>query len=111
MVYYRRVVAADVRAFLGQPEEGGAVAQIDAVITVAKAMVNGYTRGRGFDPATGDPDDNLAAVITSCAARLYRNPTLDRQQAAGPFSQSPGVFNGWTLPELAILHNYRERAR
>lgn len=104
------VTATDVLTFLGASPEGQDVAQVEAAITTAQAMVRGYTRGRGFTPM-GGPDDQIAAVIVSCAARLYRNPTLDGQQTAGPFAQSPGVFNGWTLPELAILNNYRVTAR
>lgn len=102
--------ADDVVAFLGGPVEGHDVAQIETHIRVASMMVKGYTRGRGFDE-DGTPADDVAAVIVSCAARLYRNPTLDRNQTAGPFQTSPGIFNGWTLAELAILNNYRVRAR
>lgn len=105
-----RVTHSDVLAFLGTPEAGQDVAQLTSVIGVASAMVKGYTRGRGFNQF-GDVDNDLAAVIVSCASRLYRNPTLDRSQSAGPFTQQPGVFAGWTLAELAILHNYRVRSR
>lgn len=103
------VTASDVLTFLGTPEAGQDVAQVNAAITTAQAMVKAYTRGRGF--LYNQPEDDVAAVIVSCAARLYRNPTLDRSQTAGPFTQQPGVFAGWTLPELAILHNYRVRAQ
>lgn len=99
---------SDVLTFLGAHAEGQDALQLTSVIEVATAMVKGFTRGRGFNP---DPTEDLAAVIVSCAARLFRNPTLDRQQTAGPFTQHPGVFHGWTLAELAILHNYRVRAQ
>jgi len=102
--------ASDVLAFLGLPVEGQNVAQVERIIHTATMMVRGYTRGRGFDES-GFPEEDLEAVIVSCAARLYRNPTLDTNQSAGPFQTSPGVFNGWTLPELAILNQYRVRAR
>lgn len=104
--------AADVLTYLGETSgEGQDVAQISAHVVTAAAMVKAYTRDRGFDPVTGEPGDDLAAVIVSCAARSYRNPTHDRNQTAGPFQTSPGIFLGWTLPELAILHRYRARAR
>ena len=100
---------SDVLAFLGQPAGEGGDAQIASHLTTATAMVRAYVRDTGFD---GDmPADDLAAVIISSAARSYRNPTLDRTQTAGPFTQTPGTFNGWTLPELAVLHRYRTRAQ
>lgn len=103
------VTPADVLAFLGQPEDAGTVGLPEHIAT-ATAMVKAYTRGRGFL----GPDlveDDVKAVIVSSAARLHRNPTLDRTQTAGPFTHTPGVFNGWTLPELAVLHRYRTRAQ
>ena len=101
--------AEDVVAFLGEPEDGCNWTQIETVLATAKAMVQGFTRGRGFNQLD-EPNGEIAAVIVSCAARLYRNPTLDRGQTTGPFAQQPGIFAGWTLAELAILHNYRVRA-
>lgn len=102
----------DVLTYLGETSGVGQdVDQISAHVESATAMVKAYTRDRGFDPVTGEPGDDLAAVIVSCAARSYRNPTKDRQMTAGPFSTSPGVFQGWTLSELAILHRHRARAR
>lgn len=100
----------DVRAFLGLPAgEGADDAQIQGHIDSATLMVKSYVRGNGFD--IGGPADDLAAVIVSSAARSYRNPTLDKQQTVGAFAHSPGIFNGWTLPEIAVLHRYRARAR
>lgn len=104
----------DVLAYLDKNEVGqGDAAQVDTILNVACQMVYGYTRGRGFESITPTVwcDEAIAAVIVSCAARLLHNPTLDRLQTAGPFSNTPGVFNGWTLAELAILNNYRVRAR
>lgn len=99
---------ADVLAFLGQPEDAGAIG-LPEHITTATAMVRSYVRDNGF--LGGEPTEDLAAVIISSAARLHRNPTLDRTQTAGPFTHTPGTFHGWTLPELAILHRYRRRAQ
>lgn len=103
------VFPADVLAFLGQPTEGADTAALEAHINAATVMVKAYTRSGGFDVA-GDPVDDVAAVITSCAARMHANPTNDRNQGIGPFQTSPGIFNGWTLPERAVLHQYRRRA-
>lgn len=100
---------SDVLAFLGQPAEEGEDPQIQSHLDTATTMVRAYVRGNGF---LGDsPADDLAAVIVSSAARSYRNPTHDKAQTAGPFTHTPGLFNGWTLPELAVLHRYRTRAQ
>lgn len=102
-------LVADVLAFLGQPAGEGGDAQVQSHLDTATAMVRAYVRDNGF--LGGLPGDDLAAVIVSSAARSYRNPTLDTQQTAGPFTHSPGLFKGWTLPELAVLHRYRTRAQ
>lgn len=82
-------------------------------LEITTVFVRAYVRGNGFDTVTGEPNDDLAAVITTAAARLSANPTLNRQisATAGPFTQaaSPGVLDGFTLPELAVLHLYRRR--
>lgn len=106
-------LATDVLTWLGITPGGPGEdhAQIEAHLSTATAMVKAYTRDGGFDPDTGEPADDVAAVIVSCAARSYRNPSVDRAMTAGPFQTSPGTFGGWTLPELAVLHRYRVRAR
>lgn len=104
--------ATDVLAWLGITPGGPGQddEQIEAHLLTATAMVKAYTRDGGFDES-GEPADDIAAVIISCAARSYRNPSVDRTQTVGPFQTSPGTFGGWTLPELAVLHRYRVRAR
>lgn len=96
-------------AFVGTENPGeGWQAKADLTIGIVTEMVRAYVRGNGFDEY-GDPNESLGAVIVSASARLMANPELTRQQTAGPFSISHGTFNGWTLPELAILHTYRRR--
>lgn len=98
----------DVAAFLGRGDDSTVVALAAEHLPVVTAMVKAYTRGNGFDD-TGAAADDLAAVIVSSTARLVMNPSHTVEENAGPFSVRPGVFNGWTLPELAILHTYRRR--
>jgi hypothetical protein len=80
------------------------------VIPIVTTMAKSYTRGRGFD---GDePNEELAAVITTAAVRLLSNPrqlgvrdkvdNVEREYRSG--------FNGWTLAEQAVLNRYRVRA-
>ncbi len=103
------VVREDVAAFTGRGDlDPGTV---DAHLSTVTHMVKAYTRSRGFDATTGEPGDDLAAVIVSACARAVTNPEHTTSQQLGTFSIRQGVFNGWTLPELAILHRYRRRAR
>lgn len=101
--------AADVAAFLGRSGDAATVALATEHLPIVTQMVKAYTRDRGFDEA-GDPGDDLAAVIVSSTARLVANPEHTMEQSTGPFSIRQGIFHGWTLPELAILHRYRKRA-
>lgn len=104
------VVPADVTAFLGQGQDTTVLALAEVHLPIVTAMVRAYVRSDGFDPTTGEPADDLAAVIVSSTARLVTNPASTISETTGPFAVRPGVFNGWTLPELAILHTYRRRS-
>jgi len=79
---------------------------------LATRMVKSYTRGKGFDPGTGEPAADLGAVILLAAARLYMNPDGVRAEAVGNYSYTSALagFQGYTLAELAVLHRYRRRA-
>ena len=100
--------AQQVAAFLGRAGDPTVVAQAEAHLPIVRTFVAAYVRDVGF--LNGLENDALAAVIVSAAARLVSNPTQARQYAAGDYSESPGLLNGWTLPELAVLHRYRRRA-
>ncbi len=102
-------IATDVAAFLGQPGDSGLLALAEEHLPVVAAMVKGYTRGRGFD-IHGDPDGDLGLIILSSTARLTANPQMTTEEAIDDYSRRQAIFTGWTLPELAVLHNYRRRA-
>jgi hypothetical protein len=99
----------DVAAFLGRSGDAATVDLAAQHLPVVTAMIRAYTRGRGFDE-TGNPAEDLALVIVSSCARLVVNPEHTVEQTTGPFSIRQAIFNGWTLPELAVLHQYRKRA-
>lgn len=103
------VEPADVAAFLGQPDDPAVVGLAREHLPIVTAMVRRYVRRNGFD-VNGDPDADLAAVIVSSTARAVSNPSQTVAETLGDFSVRPGIFDGWTLPELAILHAYRRRA-
>ena len=101
-------VADDVAAALGRPGDAALLALATVHLRSVTALVTAYTRGKGFTGA--EPADDLAEVIIAACARVVTNPSSTIEQAAGPFSNKPAVFNGWTLPELAVLNRYRKRA-
>ena len=99
----------DVVAFLGRSGDATASALAQTHLPMVTEMVRAYTRDRGF--VDGVPGDDIAAVIVSATARSVANPEHTISQETGPFSIRQGIFQGWTLPELAILHRYRKRAQ
>lgn len=99
----------DVADFLGAAGDSTAVERAGAHLPVVSAMVYAYTHGNGFDE-TGNPAPDLAAVIIASTARSVRNPEHNVTAGIDDYSVRYGIFDGWTLPELAILHRYRRRA-
>lgn len=87
---------------------GGRVASVIPVVTT---MARAYTRGRGF--SGGEPNDEIAAVITTAAARLAANPTGLQSKRVDDveYRYSLASSFGWTLAELAVLNRYRVRAQ
>lgn len=83
-----------------------------SAVPIITAMARAYTRGRGF--AGGQPaSDEIAAVITTAAARLAAN-TAQLSTARTTDDRTIDVrtaFTGWTLAELAVLNRYRVRAQ
>lgn len=102
------VDAAQVAAFLGQPDDEATQATAEQAIPVVTTMVRAYVRG-GADWET---NDELDAVIVTAAARMVTNPGgLPVDESIGPFTRSVrGAFQGWTLAELYVLNRYRRTA-
>lgn len=100
----------DVAAFIGKPGDQKTITTADAQLPVVHAFVYGYTRGKGFTN-DGTPRPDLRHVIVSSAARLVVNPEQTKRLQVGDYSETPAVLNGFTLPELAILNNYRRRSQ
>ncbi len=99
--------AADLAAHL-QTDVDTATAML--ALKVAADVAHTYTRGAGFDPITGAPGDDLAAVVLMAAGRIYVNPAHTQQETIDDYTVRYAGFTGWSLPELAILHTYRRRA-
>jgi hypothetical protein len=84
----------DVAGFLGRGENPSILSLAGEHLPIVTTFVRAYTRGNGFDE-TGDPSDDLAAVIVTATARLLDNPTLTKSETVGAFSRTPGQLNGF----------------
>lgn len=84
---------------------------VDQVVPIITTLAKAYTRGRGFDGNT--PNEEIAAAITTAAARLAGNATqtLDRLKVDDVEREFRSSFLGWSLAELAVLNRYRVRAK
>ncbi|WP_261623510.1 hypothetical protein [Nesterenkonia marinintestina] len=97
----------DVADFLGQGGEHTGVSTLaQEHVPIVTAMARAYTRGNGFT-ADGVAED-VAAVITTAAARLVANPE-QIHYSVGAVRYSGG-FKGWSLAETMVLNRYRKRA-
>lgn len=97
-----------VVAFLGQSDNPEMLELAQQHLPIITAMAKAYTRGGGF--TMGDqPNQEVAAVITTATARLLANPEQLRYQAGSV--QINDSFRGWTLAESFVLNRYRRRAR
>ena len=61
------------------------------------------TAGRG-----DEVEVDLRAVIITATARLVTNPSQVARESVDGY-EAVGSFNGFSLPELAVLHRYRRR--
>jgi hypothetical protein len=78
-------------------------------LPMVTAYVRAYVRDRGFEPSTGEPRDDLAAVIVASSARLMANPAPTLEQSVGPFSVKSTSITAGPCPN-SRLHRYRKRA-
>ncbi len=99
--------AVDLAAHLQQDVD---TATATLALRVAADVVHTYTRGVGFDPITGVPGDDLAAVILTSAGRVYVNPAHTQSETIDDYTVRHAGFTGFTLPELVVLNTYRRRA-
>lgn len=100
------VTGRDVAEFLGQGDDAEFVALAGEHVTIATAMTRAYTRGGGFTET--EPNEELAAVITTATARLLANPGQVDYSIGG--TRIGRGFQGWSLAETFVLNRYRKRA-
>lgn len=95
-----------VADFLGQGDNTELVALAGEHLVIITAMARAYTRDGGFIGA--DPNDEVAAVITTATARLLANPE-QIDYSVGSTRLGRG-FQGWSLAETFVLNRYRRRS-
>lgn len=98
--------AQRVAAFLGQATSPQTLQLAAQAVPVVTLMAKAYTRDQGF--TGGEPNDEIAAVITMAAGRLVTNP--EQLDVTVGMTGVRGAFQGWNLAELAVLNRYRRRA-
>lgn len=100
------VTGQTIADFLGQGDDDNLVALAGDQVPIIAAMVSGYTRGRGF--TAGEPDPEIAAVITTATARMVANPEQINTRVGNVYTSS--AFTGFTLAETFVLNKYRVRS-
>jgi hypothetical protein len=105
------VAPADLAALLGvDVEDDLSAEQAQAVIDIVTALVKSATRGNGF--VSGEPVEDLRAVILTASARLWRHPSqIDYGETKGPesiFFRSG--FDGFTVAENYAISRFRVKA-
>ncbi|ADG80471.1 putative protein OS=Tsukamurella paurometabola (strain ATCC 8368 / DSM / CCUG 35730 /CIP 100753 / JCM 10117 / KCTC 9821 / NBRC 16120 / NCIMB 702349/ NCTC 13040) OX=521096 GN=Tpau_3899 PE=4 SV=1 [Tsukamurella paurometabola] len=98
------VTGAAVAAFLGQGDEQ-TVALAEEHARIVTAQASAYTRGKGF--VDGEPNDEIASVIVTAAARLAAHP---EQIFTSVGNVNLRGSTGWTVTERIVLDRYREKA-
>jgi hypothetical protein len=100
------VTGQDVADFLGQGDNTELVALAGEHLAIITAMARAYTRSGGF--TLTEPNDEVAAVITTATARLLANPEQIDYQVGG--TRLGRGFQGWSLAETFVLNRYRKRS-
>lgn len=98
-----------IARYLGRDGDPQALALAEEHVGIVTIFVKAYTRGNGFTE-TGDPNEDLSAVIVSATARYLVNPQQNLREQIGAQSITYAKLEGFTLAEQAVLHLYRKRA-
>lgn len=101
------VTGQSVANFLGQGDDGSLVTLAGNHVGIVTQMARAFTRDGGF--SDGVPNEEIASVITTAAARLVANPE-QLSSTVGTVSIRGG-FSGWTLTERSVLNRYRKQAQ
>lgn len=101
------VTGQRIADFLGGGGDANLVTLAGSHAQVVTQMCRAYTRDMGF--ADGVPNDEIASVIVTAAARLASNPQ-QLPNDVGTVSMRGG-FQGFSLTERLVLNRYRKKAQ
>lgn len=101
------VTGQHVADFLGGGGDSNLVALAETHARTVTQFCRAFTRDVGF--AEGVPNDEIASVILTAAARLVSNPQQIANDVGGVSIR--GGFQGFNLAERFVLHRYRKMAR
>lgn len=102
------VTGEQVADFLGRGGDLKLIALARIHVGIVTELAKAYTRGKGFDEH-GQPNMEIAGVITMATARLVINPEQNKREQFGEYTVTPGTLYGWTLVEIQTLNRYRVR--
>lgn len=100
------VTGQRVADFLGGGSDSNLVTLAENHAQILTNMCLAYTRGAGF--SNGEPNDQIASVIVTAAARLVSNPEQIPTDVGAVSTR--GGFTGFNLAELFVLNRYRKQA-
>lgn len=101
------VTGQRVADFLGGGGDANLVTLAGSHAQVVTQMCRAYTRDVGF--VAGVPNDEIASVIVTAAARLVANPQQIANDVGGVSMR--GGFSGFNLAERMVLNRYRKLAQ
>lgn len=100
----------EIATLMGRAGDTEAVSLANAYIDVVWSMAAEYTRGRGFSDDGKEAAPSICSAVKLAVIRLTVNPTQTKRYAIGEYQETPTVFEGFNLAELAVLNTYRIRA-
>lgn len=95
---------------MGRAGDAETVALASAFVDVIWEMAKEYTRGRGFSSMSDTAAPAICSAVKLAVIRVTVNPTQTKRYQVGEYTETPAVFEGFTLAELAVLNAYRVRA-
>ncbi|RBP64139.1 hypothetical protein DFO66_10711 [Brevibacterium sanguinis] len=101
---------AEIATLMNRADDAEAVTLASAYVDVIWEMAKEYTRGEGFSIDGLQAKPSVVSAVKLAVIRVAANPTQVKRFQVGEYSETPTVFEGFTLAELAVLNAYRKRA-
>jgi len=100
----------EIATLMNRAGDTESVSLASAYIDVVWSMAHEYTRGRGFNLEGDMAMPSICSAVKLAVIRITVNPTQTKRFQVGEYSETPSVFDGFNLAELAVLNTYRIRA-